>query len=50
MSGRMSVADLAHVPFSFPTHAGILGRAAARAARELKRASVASPQPVLHAS
>lgn len=50
MSGRMSVTDLAQVPFSFPTHAGILGRAAARAARELKRASVASPQPVLHAS
>jgi pyruvate/2-oxoglutarate dehydrogenase complex dihydrolipoamide dehydrogenase (E3) component len=50
MSGTMSVADLAHVPFSFPTHAGILGRAAARAARELKRASVSSPQPELHAS
>jgi hypothetical protein len=25
------------VPLSFPTHAGILGRAAARAARELNK-------------
>ena len=37
MSARMSVDALAHVPLSFPTHAGILGRAAARAARELNR-------------
>jgi dihydrolipoamide dehydrogenase len=37
MTARMSVDALAHVPFSFPTHAGILGRAAARAARELNR-------------
>jgi dihydrolipoamide dehydrogenase len=37
MSARMSVDALARVPLSFPTHAGILGRAAARAARELNR-------------
>jgi pyruvate/2-oxoglutarate dehydrogenase complex dihydrolipoamide dehydrogenase (E3) component len=37
MSARMSVDALVHVPLSFPTHAGILGRAAARAARELNR-------------
>jgi dihydrolipoamide dehydrogenase len=37
MTARMSVDALAHVPLSFPTHAGILGRAAARAARELNR-------------
>ncbi|HSC15205.1 MAG TPA: NAD(P)/FAD-dependent oxidoreductase [Gammaproteobacteria bacterium] len=37
MSARMSVDALARVPLSFPTHAGILGRAAARAARELTR-------------
>ena len=37
MSAHMSVDALAHVPLSFPTHAGILGRAAARAARELNK-------------
>ncbi|HEY3517227.1 MAG TPA: NAD(P)/FAD-dependent oxidoreductase [Gammaproteobacteria bacterium] len=37
MSARMSVEALAHIPLSFPTHAGILGRAAARSARELNR-------------
>jgi dihydrolipoamide dehydrogenase len=37
MSARMSVDALARVPLSFPTHAGILGRAAARAGRELNR-------------
>ena len=37
MTARMNVDALAHFPFSFPTHAGILGRAAARAARELNR-------------
>ena len=37
MTARMSVDALAHVPLSFPTHAGILGRAAARAARELNK-------------
>jgi dihydrolipoamide dehydrogenase len=35
MSARMSVEALAHIPLSFPTLAGILGRGAARAAREL---------------
>jgi pyruvate/2-oxoglutarate dehydrogenase complex dihydrolipoamide dehydrogenase (E3) component len=37
MTARMTVDGLAHVPLSFPTYAGILGRAAARAARELNR-------------
>ena len=37
MSARMSVDALARIPLSFPTHAGILGRAAAHAARELNR-------------
>ena len=37
MTARMSVDALAHVPLSFPTYAGILGRAAASAARELNR-------------
>jgi pyruvate/2-oxoglutarate dehydrogenase complex dihydrolipoamide dehydrogenase (E3) component len=37
MTARMSVDALARVPLSFPTHAGILGRAAARAARDLDR-------------
>lgn len=37
MSAGMSVASLARIPLSFPTHAGILGRAAAHAARELNR-------------
>ena len=37
MTARMTVDALAHVPLSFPTHAGILGRAAARAARELNK-------------
>jgi len=37
MTARMSVDALARVPLSFPTYAGILGRAAARAARELNR-------------
>jgi pyruvate/2-oxoglutarate dehydrogenase complex dihydrolipoamide dehydrogenase (E3) component len=37
MTARMSIDALAHVPLSFPTHAGILGRAAARAARDLNR-------------
>jgi dihydrolipoamide dehydrogenase len=50
MSARMSVDALARVPLSFPTHAGILGRAAARATRELNSRSVARPQPELHAT
>jgi dihydrolipoamide dehydrogenase len=37
MTARMGVDALAHVPLSFPAHAGILGRAAARAARELNK-------------
>ncbi len=35
MAGRMSVDDLAQVPLSFPTYAGVLGRVAAQAARRL---------------
>jgi pyruvate/2-oxoglutarate dehydrogenase complex dihydrolipoamide dehydrogenase (E3) component len=42
MAGRMSVDALARVPLSFPTHAGILGRAAASVARELNRGYAAS--------
>ena len=50
MSARMNVDALARVPLSFPTHAGILGRAAASAARELNRGSAPLPQPELYAS
>ncbi len=50
MSARMSVDALARVPLSFPTHAGILGRAAARATRESNRAAATPSQPELHAS
>ena len=35
MAGRMRVDDLAHVPLSFPTYAGVLGRVAAQAAHRL---------------
>jgi len=35
MSARMRVDDLARIPLSFPTYAGILGRAAYRAAEQL---------------
>ena len=35
MAARMRVDDLARVPLSFPTYAGILGRAAYRAAEQL---------------
>jgi pyruvate/2-oxoglutarate dehydrogenase complex dihydrolipoamide dehydrogenase (E3) component len=35
MSGRMRVDDLAQVPLSFPTYAGVLGRVAAKATRQL---------------
>src|SRR6185312_9558997 len=35
MAGGMTVDALARIPFSFPTHSGILGRAAAIAARQL---------------
>ena len=37
IAAGMRVDDLARVPLSFPTYAGILGRAAAIAARELGR-------------
>ena len=36
MAGRMRVEDLAQVPLSFPTYAGVLGRVAAQAAHRLK--------------
>ena len=35
IAARMRVDDLARVPLSFPTYAGILGRAAYRAAEQL---------------
>jgi pyruvate/2-oxoglutarate dehydrogenase complex dihydrolipoamide dehydrogenase (E3) component len=35
MAGRMRVDELAQVPLSFPTYAGIIGRVAASASREL---------------
>ena len=35
MAGNMRVEELARVPLSFPTYAGILGRVAASAARQL---------------
>jgi dihydrolipoamide dehydrogenase len=35
MAAEMKVDDLARIPLSFPTYAGIIGRAAYRAAREL---------------
>ena len=35
MAGGMRVEDLARIPLSFPTYAGILGRVAASAARQL---------------
>jgi hypothetical protein len=35
MSGRMRVDELAQVPLSFPTYAGVLGRVAAQATRRL---------------
>src|SRR5262245_49338208 len=49
MSAHMKVDALATVPLSFPTHAGILGRAAVRATRELNRNS-ASLRAELHAT
>jgi pyruvate/2-oxoglutarate dehydrogenase complex dihydrolipoamide dehydrogenase (E3) component len=42
MAGGVSVDALARVPLSFPTYAGILGRAAATAARNLSRGEGAS--------
>ena len=35
MAGKMCVDDLAQVPFSFPTYAGVLGRVAAMVTRQL---------------
>jgi dihydrolipoamide dehydrogenase len=35
MAARMRVDDLAQVPLSFPTYAGVLGRVAALATRSL---------------
>src|SRR5204863_7842258 len=35
IAGGMRVDDLAHVPLSFPTYAGVLGRVAATATRQL---------------
>jgi dihydrolipoamide dehydrogenase len=35
MAGAMCVDDLAQVPLSFPTYAGVLGRVAANATRQL---------------
>ena len=35
IAARMRVDDLAHIPLSFPTYAGILARVAAIAARKL---------------
>lgn len=35
MAARMNVDDLAHVPLSFPTYVGVLGRVAAIATRQL---------------
>ena len=35
MAGGMRVDDLAQVPLSFPTYAGVLGRVAAQATRRL---------------
>lgn len=42
MAARMDVRTLAHVPLSFPTYAGVLGRAAASAARQLSRSGDAA--------
>jgi pyruvate/2-oxoglutarate dehydrogenase complex dihydrolipoamide dehydrogenase (E3) component len=50
MSAHMKVDALAHVPLSFPTYAGVLGRAAVRAARELNQSSATGPQREVHAS
>jgi dihydrolipoamide dehydrogenase len=36
MAARMDVDDLAHVPLSFPTYVGVLGRVAGIAARQLR--------------
>jgi dihydrolipoamide dehydrogenase len=46
MAGRLRVEELARLPLSFPTYAGILGRAAATAAHRLNRGpAVAALEP-----
>jgi pyruvate/2-oxoglutarate dehydrogenase complex dihydrolipoamide dehydrogenase (E3) component len=50
IAGGMTVDDLAQVPLSFPTYAGILGRGAATAARRLNRGGEASLHLVSHAA
>jgi len=45
MAGRMRVDELARVPLSFPTYAGILARAAATAARRLNRQEATAAIP-----
>jgi dihydrolipoamide dehydrogenase len=37
IAGKMRVDEVAHLPFSFPTYAGILGRGAANLARKLNQ-------------
>jgi dihydrolipoamide dehydrogenase len=44
MTGRMRVDDLARVPLSFPTYAGVLGRVAAQATRRLNLRSDWQPE------
>src|SRR5262249_50461403 len=46
MAGGMSVLDLARVPLSFPTYAGIVGRAAYRAARSINLPTVPADQVI----
>jgi dihydrolipoamide dehydrogenase len=46
MSANMLVDQLAQVPLSFPTYAGVLGRAAAKATRMLNLNSDAAPSRI----
>jgi pyruvate/2-oxoglutarate dehydrogenase complex dihydrolipoamide dehydrogenase (E3) component len=48
IAAGMRVDDLAHVPLSFPSYAGILGRAAASATRQLNLKSSRQPQQAEH--
>ncbi len=43
MTAKMSVGELARVPFSFPTYANVLGRAALRAVRDLGKDDFSAP-------
>jgi dihydrolipoamide dehydrogenase len=44
MAGRLTVDELARLPFSYPTYAGVLARAAASAAYRLNSsAKIAAP-------